>query len=186
MIGGHKGVTHEDPGSLLFLRGIFGNTMLDLGCGPGGQVLQAAKMGFEDVRGVDGDGDYKRPEREDGKKIWVIHDFTSGPLSLDTNYAFCWSNEFLEHVPQSAIPNFMPVVQRCNGFAGTYHPPGSTPDPHHQHYNEQDLDYWIDVFWKYGFTYDKEASELLKLSSSMRKNFVRKYGMVFHNDKVSL
>ena len=50
-LGGHKGRTHIDVGLLKFARDkLKVKSMLDLGCGPGGQVYEAQKIRFNCVR----------------------------------------------------------------------------------------------------------------------------------------
>ena len=49
--------------------------MLDLGCGPGGQVYEAQQLGLS-VIGVDGDFTLVRERPE----LFVVHDFTKGNL----------------------------------------------------------------------------------------------------------
>ena len=54
-LGGHQGKTHTDEGTLRWAISKLGiKSMLDIGCGPGGMVELANKMGV-DAHGLDGD-----------------------------------------------------------------------------------------------------------------------------------
>jgi len=101
-------------------------------------------------------------------------------------YDIGWSVEFVEHVYEKYMDNYMPAFQKCKVVAITYAPPGT---PGHHHVNLQKEDYWIGKFKEYGFTYNEELSLKLRDSSTMNlnrksheKRFVQKRGMVFIND----
>ena len=54
--GGHMSVTHTDVGALEFLESRGALTLLDVGCGPGGQVQEAMNRGWK-AFGIDVDVD---------------------------------------------------------------------------------------------------------------------------------
>ena len=108
-LGGHNGVTHTDEGALQWaIDNLNVRTMLDVGCGPGGQVELANNIGI-DAEGIDGDGTI---ERYDSNKF-IIHDFSTGPGAIDKNYDLAWSCEFVEHVYEQYIPNYVQAMQRA-------------------------------------------------------------------------
>ena len=75
--------------------------MLDVGCGPGGMVELANNLGVH-AHGLDGDYTLKR--YDDTK--FTIHDFTNGSAPILIIY-LAWSVEFVEHVYEKYIPNYV-------------------------------------------------------------------------------
>ena len=66
----HKNRTNLDNSVLSFLIETFAiKSMVDVGCGPGGQVIEAHKMGIEAI-GIDGDESLKMFD----DKIFFLHD----------------------------------------------------------------------------------------------------------------
>lgn len=178
-LGGHLNRTNIDEGALTWLIDTFDPTsFLDIGCGPGGMVEHALAQGLYSI-GIDGD-----PTVD---KSWIqLHDFVEGPVELDRRFDIGWSVEFVEHVYEKYMPNYMPAFQACDVIVVTYAPPGT---PGHHHVNLQEQPYWIDKFGEYGFTFDQEKTDQLRESSTMNlkkksheKRFVQKRGMVFLND----
>ena len=107
-LGGHQGKTHTDEGTLRWAISKLGiKSMLDIGCGPGGMVELANKMGV-DAHGLD--GDYTL-QRYDNTKF-TIHDFTNGPALISNKYDLAWSVEFVEHVYEKYIPNYVQAMQQ--------------------------------------------------------------------------
>lgn len=183
-LGGHLNRTNIDEGALQWLIDTFNPiSFLDIGCGPGGMIeLAASKNLF--ARGIDGDPTVASPDI-------VTHDFELDPVdklhdALGGVYDIGWSVEFVEHVYEKYMDNYMPAFRNCKVVVITYAPPGT---PGHHHVNLQEEDYWIDKFKEYGFTYNAEMSSKLRESSTMNlkkksheKRFVQKRGMVFLND----
>lgn len=181
-LGGHNNRTHLDLGSLEWAINKFGiNTFLDIGCGPGGMVELAKSYGLYSV-GID--GDYSIPRSTNNN--FVIHDYTEGPAPIDKEFDLAWSVEFLEHVDEKYVPNFMYSFQLAKLVIVTYAPPGW---PGHHHVNLQEESYWIDIFQSYGFNFDKNLTSELRESSTMnypekpKKAFVRNRGLFFINTR---
>ena len=179
-LGGHANKTHLDEGALRWLKDHFSaQTYLDVGCGPGGMVQLAEEIGL-DVLGIDGDHTLTRYD----ESKFIIHDFTTGPVNLDKKYDIGWSVEFVEHVYEEYIPNYITSFQACKVFVMTYAPPGWEG---RHHVKLQEEDYWIEVMRQYGFVVDRELTTTLRLKSTMnvpgkkRKAFVRNRGLVFIN-----
>lgn len=179
-LGGHGNKTHLDNGALTWLRERLNvKTYLDIGCGPGGMVQLANEMGI-DALGIDGDHTL---DRYDTSKF-LIHDFTTGPIKLNKKFDLGWSVEFVEHVYEQYIPNYITAFQACKVFVMTYAPPGWEG---HHHVNLQEEVYWINVMKQYGFTNNVELTNTLRSVSTMnqhkkKKAFVRNRGLVFIND----
>ena len=179
-LGGHGNKTHLDNGALTWLRERLNvRTYLDIGCGPGGMVQLANEMGI-DALGIDGDHTL---DRYDTSKF-LIHDFTTGPIKLDKRFDLGWSVEFVEHVYEQYITNYITAFQACKVFVMTYAPPGWEG---HHHVNLQEEVYWINIMKQYGFTNNIELTKTLRTVSTMnqhkkKKAFVRNRGLVFIND----
>jgi len=130
-LGGHNNKTHLDTGALAWLQETFDvKTFLDIGCGPGGMVKLANSVGLQ-AHGID--GDYTL-ERYNPSKF-LIHDFTKGTAPLTQTYDVGWSVEFLEHVYEEYMPNYMHSFLQCKYVIVTYAPPGWTG---HHHVNLQE------------------------------------------------
>lgn len=177
-LGGHCFVTHIDRGLLTFCKEKLDIiSILDIGCGPGGMVDLSIEMGF-DAYGIDGD---YRLEMKNPNRI-VVHDFTKGKINHNRTYDLAYSCEFVEHVEEQYIENFMNSFKCCKNAVITYAPPG-TPGIHHV--NCRPEHYWIDVFKNFGFEYDNNISQEIRKNSTMKKHFIRNTGLFFRNTNAS-
>jgi len=177
-LGGHLNKTHTDRGTLLYLMEKFDiKSFLDIGCGPGGMVQIANWRGLDSL-GID--GDWEVPKEPEAKVL--IHDYTTGPAPLETAslriaFDLGWSVEFLEHVDEQYLDNYMQDFARCKYVVCTAAGPGA---PGHHHVNCQPPEYWHAVFDKYGFDYDDETTQEIRLKkSNMQKPFMQRTGMFF-------
>jgi len=188
-LGGHSNLTHIDRGALTWLHNeLECQSFCDLGCGPGGMVEEALEVGFNHVVGIDGDFTIKRFD----ESKFIIHDFTKGtvkelPLNL---YDVCWCVEFVEHVDEHYIPNYVDIMKRCKYVVMTHALPGKKG---HHHVNCQEASYWIDKFKEYHLYQSKNLTESLRSNSTMpiaktmREkgiSFMVDTGMVFVNEKI--
>jgi hypothetical protein len=188
-LGGHMNKTHLDQGSLEYMIANYNiKTMLDIGCGPAGMVELARSLGI-DAQGIDGDFKVNRPDVP-----VIIHDYEKGPSPLNIKVDLVWSCEFVEHVWEEFLPNFMKDFQRGKYVIMTYAPPGKQG---HHHVNCNTEKYWIGIFKEYGFDYSPELTADIREVSTMgtRTNiakpgkppkwsisktaFVHKHGLVF-------
>jgi len=193
-LGGHANKTNVDYGALNWAMSTFNpKTFLDIGCGPGGMVDLANSYGLESF-GIDGDYTVERSNPQH----FLIHDFTKGPAPLDNTYDIGWSVEFVEHVYEKYIPNYVQAFQRCKHLILSYAPIGHGG---HHHVNENTEEYWINTLESYDFTYSQELTTELREVSTMgrskkqiekkttnplklKKCFVHLRGLVFVNNKV--
>jgi hypothetical protein len=182
-LGGHGWKTHLDYGLIEHMISEYNiSSCLDVGCGPGGMVDLMTSKRINCV-GVDGDFllERKNPER------FILHDFTKGKVSLEKKYDWAYSCEFLEHVEEKYIENFMPAFQQCRFITVTHATPGM---PGHHHVNLQHEHYWIKVFAEWNLEYDEEKTKIVRQVSTMnldmnpRKQFMKNTGMFFINTKV--
>ena len=176
-LGGHKNRTHTDEGVIRFARDELGvKSMLDIGCGPGGQVYKAIEMGI-DARGIDGDHTLVRDKPE----LFELHDFTKGKFeNYKTKFDMIWCCGFVEHVEKQYEDNWMSLTQSAKYVYVTYSEPGK---PGHHHVNCEDKHYWLELFKKYGFTYRDDYTFSSKARSTMEREFWRSRGLVFENVK---
>lgn len=179
-LGGSEGETHIDQGALQFIvnatSGMGGvRSMLDVGCGPGGMVDLARKLGIQSF-GVDGDTTINR-----GTLPVFIHDFTTGPVPLKRTFDLCWSVEFVEHVEEKYMDNFIQAFQACRFLMMTYAYPGQGG---HHHVNEQDTPYWIDKMTQAGFIFEPQMTDGIRRASTMKQRYIRQHGLFFKNGRI--
>lgn len=125
-------------------------SMTDIGCGAGETVLWFRRAGVSAI-GIDG----VSVDRQDGG---IVHDYTTGPrLVAETDLA--WSAEFVEHVDEEFVPNFIPTF-RCHRYVALSAAlPG---DSGHHHVNCRPSAYWISKLSDAGFEYFPEYTKALK------------------------
>lgn len=171
-LGGHNNETHLDSGVLDYMIKKYSvESFLDVGCGPGGMCELAASKGLK-VLGVDGDYTLKHSQPT------IIHDFTLGPAPVEEKFDMVWSCEFLEHVEEQYMPNYMAAFQKAKYVVCTYAVPGQWG---HHHVNCQPMDYWKEKFAEYGFRFSAGESMNLRNASTMRANHFSRSGLFFVN-----
>jgi hypothetical protein len=200
-LGGHQMVCHTDFGALDWAIKKFNvKTFLEVGCGLGTMISYATQKGLA-ARGIDGDPILPAIWEEAGMRDvgeplnCVCHDFTMGPCPLieGIHSDLSFSVEFLEHVEEKYMPNYMHAFQTSRYAICTAAPPGHTG---HHHVNCKSKEYWIDAFSRYGFVYCEDFSQELREASTMLddqphtifagsndfiKGFDDCHGMVFEN-----
>jgi len=171
-LGGHNNVTHTDVGSFGYIKRTFNiSSVLDIGCGPMGMKPVADSFGIKYL-GIDGDISIKKD------KNFVLHDYSVGPYVPAEKCDLAWSVEFLEHVEEKYIPNFMESFKRCRYACITHALPGKIG---HHHVNCQPQEYWKNVFSEYGFEYSEFHTDQIRKFSSMKREFMKNTGMLFVN-----
>lgn len=171
-LGGHKGRTHTDAGVLDYFWNEHNcRRLIDVGCGPGGQVNLAIEKGW-DALGVDGDYTLKFTFPCE------IVDFTKNKFVPKAKFDLAWCVEFVEHVEEQFIPNYVTALQSAHYVVITHALPG---EPGHHHVNCQTNDYWKNKLAEYGLVYDDELTNQVKLHSTMERDFIRRRGLVFVN-----
>ena len=155
-LGGHFGFTAMVRSTFDFITEKYEiKSILDIGCGPAGMVEYANYKKIYAI-GIDGDPDLP-------KKDYVsLHDFTEGTFTLEKKFDLVYSTEFLEHVEEKYIENFMPLFQKGKYVFISAAPPGQGG---HHHVNEKPKEYWIEKFSLYGLKYMEEESEQIRKTS---------------------
>ena len=175
-LGGHLNKTHTDRDLLTYLIETHGiKSMLDVGCGPGGMVEIGRLRGL-DAFGID--GDFTLDYNDEIRPFIHVHDFTTGPAPIDGEFDLCWSVEFLEHVEEQYIPNYMEAFRLCKYVVAT----SSVSTRGHNHVNCQPQEYWQKVFSDYGLTFDPDATAMIRKKSSMQKPFMQNTGMFYRRN----
>jgi hypothetical protein len=176
-LGGHVNQTHIDSGVLTYMQETFNVTsMLDIGCALGYQVMVAQRFGMS-AYGVD--GDFTVIPQTDN---FTVHDYQEGSAPLgDLEVDMIWSCEFVEHVYEEYLPNFVKDFQRGKYLVMTY----SDHENGHHHVNVKPQSYWEDTISSYGFEFDAEETAKIREVSTMnldkpqKKRFVQNTGMFF-------
>lgn len=172
-LGGHGFITHLDHGVLFYFKDhYFCKSLLDIGCGPGDMIKLARSIGY-DAEGID--GDYSCTRDVD----IILHDFVKGPYNHNKKYDLGYSCEFVEHVEEKYIPNFMESFKSCNHIIMTFAPP-NTKGYHHVNCNTEK--FWIDIFKEFNFSFDDNLTKIIREKSTMERNFIREYGLYFKNE----
>ena len=169
-LGGHFGFTSMIRSTFDFITEKYEiKSILDIGCGPAGMVEYANYKKIYAI-GIDGDPDLP-------KKDYVsLHDFANGPFVLEKKFDLVYSTEFLEHVEEKYIENFMPLFQKGKYVFISSAPPGQGG---HHHVNEKPKEYWIEKFSLYGLKYMEEESE--QISKTSKDNVVCKNSSFYLN-----
>ena len=145
-------------------------SVLDVGCGDGQAINFFRDSGCE-VLGVDG-------IEQDDPDI-AQHDFTHGPFYPEHDFDLCWSCEFVEHVDERYLPNYLHLFRAGNVVLLTHADPGQAG---YHHVNCRTADYWIGVMAAVGYALDEmltsSARELAALNTSPWNHFVRS-GLAF-------
>ena len=167
-LGGHLNTTHVDAGVLEFLIDrIECETLVDVGCGPGGMVELALNEGMHAV-GIDGDVSIQKP--------WILnYDFTLGPMNVG-RFDIGWCVEFVEHVEECYMSNYFTQLRACDFVVMTHAPSGFSG---HHHVNCQDEDYWLRVFDGCGYDLAEELTTEMRAASTMKRDFMRDTGKLF-------
>lgn len=167
-LGGHYNFTAMVQSTFDFIHQKYDiKSVIDIGCGPAGMVEY---MISKNVDAIGVDGDFTLPKKDHV----IVHDYTVGPLQLDRKFDLAYSTEFLEHVEEKYIPNFLPTFQKAKYVFCSAAPKGQGG---HHHVNENSKEYWIDIFDQYGFTYLSENS--IEIAKTHEYKLVKDNSMFF-------
>jgi len=165
----HGWKTHVDRGALEWLYESGYRTLLDVGCGPGGQVNMAREVGFEAL-GVDYDRDIVSP--------FIVHfDLTKSHLVLPSPMSVVWSVEVGEHIDPMCEQFFLHTI--TNNCAKVIVLSCSNNESNKWHVNCHPREYWIEKVEQLGFKYDIELLAQMLKRSTMKREFLRENGMLF-------
>ena len=172
--GGHCHITHIDRGVLEFFGSRKGcGSLLDVGCGIGGQVQQALEMGWG-AFGIDVDlGAMGAPNV-------ALIDLAHQPVIFHEKFDVVWSVETAEHIPEKFEENYLQtLVENC----GRYLVMTASNIPMHLHVNCKPREHWIEALEKKGMWYDEQGYRKILEHSTMEREFLRDTGMFFINER---
>lgn len=151
-------------------------TVLDVGCGYGHAVKWFIEHGIIAL-GIEG---YSAALWNNAAPLMALieHDFTAAPFHTKATFDLCWCCEFVEHVEERFIPNFMPCFQACRHVAMTHAKPGQGG---FHHVNERTAEYWVNTLRDFGFQWDEEATKKFRRPAKYGVNNL----LIFHNEKLA-
>jgi SAM-dependent methyltransferase len=133
-------------------------SIIDVGCGEGWSSKYFKEKGL-DVLGVE--GSQLVIENSPNKELLVLHDYTLGSFVPEKQYDAVWSCEFVEHVEEKYVQNFLETFKDCKYVFMTYSEPKWSTGGYH-HVNCKDQNYWNEKLSSIGFIWDEEKSKSLR------------------------
>ena len=155
------------------------NSVLDVGCGRGFASKFFLSMNC-DVVSVDGSEKVKEVSLVPDN--FILNDYEKGSAITDNKFDLAWSCEFVEHVYEEFIPNFISDFQKCKYVAMTFAYPGQGG---HHHVNENTQEYWLNVMQENGFTFLEEETNILRSLATVEGPYTSHFGLrglFFKND----
>lgn len=132
-------------------------SMVDVGCGAAWNTAWWHERGYY-AFGIEGWHEAIAATRMPMQRM-IVHDYTQGPLKLNETFDLAWCSEFVEHVEEKFIPNYMATFKCCNLVCMTYATPGQTG---FHHVNEREFPYWLDKMKDNGFTHLPEDTKWMR------------------------
>lgn len=149
-------------------------SVLDVGCGDAVALRYFESLGVTRLYGIDG---ISQPF-----PYVHQHDYTEGPLVPPTpRFDLCWACEFVEHVEEHHVPNFLATFQHADLVLLTHAEPGQGG---HHHVNLQEKSYWVEVMQLAGFVFDARFTTLTRALASANDNpwnHYRRSGLAFRS-----
>jgi SAM-dependent methyltransferase len=142
--------------------------VIDVGCGDGvaGRYFQGLGQHCS-VLGIDG-----VPQDDQ----WILeHDYASGPLDWKRTIPFAgggdadlvWSCEFVEHVEERYVPNFLETFAHGRLVLMTHATPGQ--DGYH-HVNCRESEYWMGALAAIGYHFDDGLTRQARAIAALNPN----------------
>jgi SAM-dependent methyltransferase len=148
-------------------------SVLDIGCGEGHSLkFFRDDLGCE-VAGVDG-----LPQTDESI---IALDFTKAEFVPARDFDLAWCCEFVEHIEEKHLPNFLSCFKASRHVAMTHAAPGQGG---HHHVNCRTTDYWLGVMAACGFRHLPDKTEYARRLAARNPspwNHFARCGMIFQN-----
>ncbi len=131
-------------------------TVVDIGAGGGWNTVWFHEKGLYAVA-VEGWPEAIGRMRMPMERV-IVHDYIRGPLPIPRT-DLGWCSEFVEHVEEQFIPNWMVTAKCCRYFCMTFATPGQTG---FHHVCERPFEFWIAKFAENGFEHLPHETEYLR------------------------
>jgi hypothetical protein len=141
-------------------------SVVDVGCGEGHAARYFADLGCH-VIGIDGVWQLSQNWQ------FVMHDFTRGPWSrvrgnrMEAATDLVWSCEFVEHIEERYVPNFLEAFLMAPLVLMTHAGPGQAG---HHHVNCQPTSYWQGAMAAIGYSLDEHLTEQARSLAALNQN----------------
>lgn len=132
-------------------------SMLDVGCGAGWAIKHFLEKGI-DSYGVEGFPDIEEYCVCSMDRITIV-DYEEQEYVPDREFDLIWSCEFVEHVKESCMENFLKTFDKGKYIAMTHATPGQAG---HHHVNCKAEKYWVEHIEKRGFKFNEKESKNLR------------------------
>ena len=145
-------------------------TVVDVGCGDGQALKYFRERCGCKVLGIDG-----LPQ---GDPDIVTHDYTMGMYGAP-RCDLVWCCEFVEHVPEQHIDNFLRTFEAGRYVAMTHAEPGQAG---HHHVNCKPSQYWVGVMAATGYVFDDILTKCARIAASANPspyNHFKRSGLIF-------
>jgi len=153
------------------------HSVLDVGCGKGYSALFFKSLGCA-VKGVDGSMEASKTNLIPGD--FLLNDYTQKSAIGEMEFDLVWSCEFVEHVEERFMENYLLDFRRGKYLAMTFAGPNQ---PGHHHVNCKSQEYWIDVMARAGFRYLAPETQDLRnraIEDARKQMATSKIRFVFH------
>lgn len=184
-LGGHVNKTNLEKGTIDYLINKYEiKSFLDIGCGTGGMVEYVNNKKLLS-QGVEGDED--AINQSNVSNLIQKIDFSMEKYNVVQNYDLGYSVEFLEHVDEKFIDNYIDTFKSCKYVLITAAPHGW---PGHHHVNCKPHEYWLSIFNKHGFYQYPYETLMCRNKSTMNikrgnnKRFVKHRCLFFINSNL--
>lgn len=176
-LGGHLGITHTDEGALKWIRDMGNKTMLDVGCGPGGNIAVALDLGIN-AYGFDGDYNLTASVPSELLSRISFNDLTKCSYNAQRTFDFIWCCEVAEHIEEAYTPNLIKTL-RDNVKEGGIVMMTANEGPGVHHVNRKPPEWWVAKMAEFGLKHDPELTAKLKEVSTMKREFIRETGNIY-------
>lgn len=149
------------------------DSVIDIGCGFGWVVEWWIKQG---VRCIGVEGWDQAVIKSRCREHVFVHDYREGPFVPSCEYDLAWSAEFLEHVDEHYMANYMATFKSCRYAVITHGEPGQ--DGHH-HVNCNTDEYWVGKFGQFGFDWDESFTKWMRSTDTYNAPWGRRTLMLF-------